>query len=118
MGLNGLILMGSIAMATILSGAAWADPSTGGGLATTAQSAAIVNAVHPAMAEVFRPAPVPGEELHSGTRQVADGEPNLHPDLLSLQNRSESALSDSDIAYDRNQRVRPAGGMSLDIPMQ
>ena len=70
------------------------------------------------MAEVFRPAPVPGDEPRGSARQVADAGPNLHPDLLSLRDRSEGALSDSDLAYDRNQRVRPAGGMSLDIPMQ
>jgi hypothetical protein len=87
---------------------------------TTAPAPAITaDAVRPAMAEVFRPAPVPGEDEHpSGTRRVADAGPSLHPDLLSTHERSDGVLGNTDIAYDRNQRMRPAGGMSLDIPMQ
>lgn len=113
------LFLGAFAAATIFAGTALAaDQAAIPTLAPTAQSAATVAAVRPAMAEVFRPAPTPGDESRSAAHQVADAGPNLHPDLLGLQNRSEGALSDSDIAYDRNQRVRPAGGMSLDIPMQ
>ena len=106
-----------------------ADPDTSGTLATSAASSdgtvpaistatPTVAAVHPAMAEVFRPAPLPGEEERAPTRQVADAGPNLHPDVLGMHEKSDGALGDTDLAYNRNERMKPAGGMSLNIPMQ
>ena len=86
-----------------------------------APSSATVAAVRPAMAEVFRPAPVPTEDdrrASADTSRVADAGPSLDPDILSVHENSSGALGNTDIAYDRNQRMRPAGGMSLDIPMQ
>ncbi len=77
-----------------------------------------VAAVHPAMAEVFHPAPVPDEDRSIPTRQVADAGPNLHPDFLGVREKADGALSDTDLAFSRNERMKPAGGMSLDIPMQ
>ena len=113
------LVLGLVAAATIVAGtASAAEPGVAGTVDATSASAPTVAAVQPAMAEVFRPAPVPGDEPRSAAHQVADAEPNLHPDLLSPQSKADGALSDSDIAYDRNQRMRPAGGMSLDIPMQ
>ena len=79
-----------------------------------------VAAVHPAMAEVFHPAPVPDESDGGPMRRVAetDAGPNLHPDFLGVHEKVDGPLGDTDLAYSRNERMKPAGGMSLDIPMQ
>ncbi len=122
-----LSLMATAAFFGTASLARAADPDTAGSLTTSADAASIpavptaiptVAAVRPAMAEVFRPAPVPGDELRAPTHQVADAGPNLHPDVLSVHENTDGALSDTDLAYNRNERVKPAGGMSLNIPMQ
>ncbi len=101
-----------------------ATPSADAGTRTVSavpSATATVAAVRPAMAEVFRPAPVPEEDergVGANTSRVADAGPSLHPDILSVHEKSDGALGNTDLAYDRNQRMRPAGGMSLDIPMQ
>ena len=72
-----------------------------------------------ASAEVFRPAPLPDENLGTPAERIASNdEPNLHPDLLSMHEHGTGALADTSAEYSRTQRVRPAGGMSLSIPMQ
>ena len=95
-----------------------ADATSGGTVPAIATATPTIAAVHPAMAEVFRPAPLPGEDDRSPTRQVAEAGPNLHPDVLSVHEKSDGVLGDTDLAYNRNERMKPAGGMSLNIPMQ
>lgn len=101
-----------------------ADPGSAVNATTDATVPAIstatptVAAVRPAMAEVFRPAPVPGDDVRAPSRQVAEAGPNLHPDVLSVHENADGALGDTDLAYARNERMKPAGGMSLNIPMQ
>ena len=76
-----------------------------------------VTAARPISAEVFKPAPLPDENMGSPT-QVASDEPNLHPDLLRMREHASGVLGDSSSEYGRASRVRPAGGMSLSIPVQ
>ena len=94
------------------------DAPASGTVPAISTAAPTVAAVRPAMAEVFRPAPLPGEDERAPTRQVADAGPNLHPDVLGMHERSDGALGNTDLAYNRNERMKPAGGMSLNIPMQ
>ena len=35
-----------------------------------------------------------------------------------MHEKNDGALGNTDLAYDRSERMKPAGGMSLDIPMQ
>jgi hypothetical protein len=69
-------------------------------------------------AEVFRPAPLPDEAVNQPTQVASsDSEPDLHPDLLSMHEKDSGVLGDTSAEYGHTERVRPAGGMSLSIPM-
>ncbi len=72
-----------------------------------------------ASVEVFKPAPLPDENFGTPAEKVADSDqPNLHPDLLRMSEHGNGVLADTGSEYSRSSRVRPAGGMSLSIPMQ
>lgn len=84
----------------------------------TGNPPAAAAAVRTASAEVFRPAPMPNENVSApGSKVVASEEASLHPDLLSMHENSSGPLGDTSVEYGRASRVRPAGGMSLSIPM-
>jgi hypothetical protein len=106
------------AIACLASGAHAADPQpTMPALAN--ETMVQQPAARPASVEVFSAAPLPNENMATPTTRVADADqPNLHPDLLSMHENASGALSDTSVEYQRTQRVRPAGGMSLSIPMQ
>lgn len=75
--------------------------------------------VRPASAEVFRPAPMPNQNVLAPSEKVASSDQaSLRPDLLSMhENSSGGPLGDTSAEYGRASRVKPAGGMSLSIPM-
>ena len=80
-------------------------------------------AVRPASASVFRPAPMPGEEQAGWSGAGAGEEANtasLHPEILSMQpaGTADGALTTASSDYDHEDRMHPAGGMGLSIPMQ
>ena len=110
------VLAVTVSMAAFDARASDPQPTT----AAIANDMAVVRPVaRPASVEVFSAAPLPNENLATPTTRVADADQaNLHPDLLSMHENANGALSDTSAEYGRTQRVRPAGGMSLSIPMQ
>ena len=121
-----LVLVASAALFGGMSLASAAEPDATGSVSVTSEAgpttsaipSAAVATVRPAMAEVFHPAPLPDEDRSGPTRHVADAGPNLHPDFLGVHEKADGPLGDTDLAYNRNERMKPAGGMSLQIPMQ
>lgn len=88
-------------------------PATARGLATGPAIARL------ASAETFRPAPMPNPRVGEPSDAVAsdDGQASLHPDLLSMHEATAGALAGTSSEYEHSSRLKPAGGMSLSIPM-
>ena len=118
--MNRTLVLSVIAAAGLNAyGARAADPQQPTTAAIANDMAVQRPAARPASVEVFSAAPLPNENLATPTTRVADADQaNLHPDLLSMHENTAGALSDTSAEYQRTQRVRPAGGMSLSIPMQ
>ncbi len=116
------VILGSCLVPVSLS--AWAGDGDGTtGTVSVLASNAMVGAasVQHASIEVFRPAPMPNEYLAVpvATKPSEDGGPDLHPDVLRTGRAgSGDALSSASNDYALASKMRPAGGLSLSIPMQ
>ena len=99
-----------------------ADAEATAGTVAAIPSDATAATVRQASASIFRPAPMPDEEraAWSGNGGTDAGEASLHPEILSMHQAGGAggALTTASSDYDHEDRMRPAGGMGLTIPMQ